>query len=43
MTSVHDPFAIDDFRLASGLQLRPVAAPAEELHAVIAKVLARMQ
>jgi uncharacterized protein len=43
MANIADVFALDDFRVASGLKIRPLAVPAEELHAVIAKMLARMQ
>jgi type IV pilus assembly protein PilB len=43
MVTPRDVFATDDLRLASGLKIQPLAAPREELQAVIAKVLARMQ
>lgn len=43
MANPSDVFANDDCRLATGLRIRPLVVSAEELHAVIAKVLARMQ
>jgi predicted DNA-binding protein with PD1-like motif len=43
MADTHDLFALDDCHVATGLKMRPVAVSAEELHAAIAKVLARMQ
>jgi predicted DNA-binding protein with PD1-like motif len=38
-----DVFACDDCRVATGLKIRPLRVPTEELHEAIAKVLARMQ
>jgi type IV pilus assembly protein PilB len=41
MPDPNDPFAIDDFRAATGLRVQPVAVPPAELMRAIEQLVAR--